>query len=151
MIDWLTPQSLAALAAGGGFGAMALFTFLVTPLAFRTLGRETAGQLAQAAMVPYFISMAFAAVIGAGLLALAGGFGGEVVVLAAVGFTFIAARQGLLPRMDELRAARAAGDTRAGDDHAAAAFKRLHGISMVVNLAQMLAFLYVALRVAGAP
>ncbi len=129
---------------------MALFTFVITPLAFRTLGRETAGQFARATMVPYFISLAFTAVIGAGLLALAGGFGHEVVVLAAIGFTFIAARQGLLPRMDDLRAQLAAGGG-AGDDHAAAAFKRLHGISMAVNLAQMLAFLYVALRVGGVP
>ena len=144
MIDWLTPQSLAGLAAGGAFGAMALFTFLVTPLAFKELGRETAGQFARAAMGTYFLAMAFAAVIGAGLLAVVGGFSTDVAVLAIVGFTFLAARRGLLPRMEELREQRAAGDVAA-----VAAFKRLHGMSMVVNLVQMAALLVVALRIGG--
>lgn len=139
MSDWL--QSIATVSTAGAFGAMALFTFLVTPLAFRSLGRETAGAFARTAMGPYFAAMAVAAVLAAGLLAIAGGFPAEVVVLAVVGFTFIAARRGLLPRMDELRTAREAGDQTADR-----VFKRLHGMSMVVNLAQMVALAVVALR-----
>ncbi len=139
MAEWLA--AIATVLAGGAFGAMALFTFLVTPLAFQSLGRQTAGQFARAAMAPYFGAMALAAVLAAGLLAIAGGFPVEVTVLAVVGFTFVAGRRGLLPRMDELRTAREAGDADADR-----AFKRLHGMSMVVNLAQMVALAVVALR-----
>ena len=143
MFDWLDIRGLATAATGLVFGGMFVFSFVVAPATFEKLGKQAAGDLMGALFPAYYLAMTAAAVVGVGLLAIIGNQPVEVAVLAAVAFGFIGARRGLLPRAQAARAA-----MQAGDDAASARFRRLHGTSMVLNLIQLLAALFVLLRLA---
>lgn len=144
MFDWLGIRGLAAAAAGLVFGGMVIFSFVVAPATFATLGKQSAGNLMDALFPVYYVVMAAGAIAGAGLLAISGDHPVEVVVLAAIAFGFVGARRGLLPRATAARAA-----MQGGDATTTARFRRLHGTSMVLNLAQLLAALFVVLRLAA--
>ena len=140
-MDWLSVKSVGTLIVGGAFGGMVFFSFVVAPQLFSRLGRETAGRFVRVFFPQYYLIMAGACVAGAGLLAIPRRFSVEVAVLAGVAFAFVALRRGLQPRLEELRERRAQGDAVAE-----ARFRRLHGVSMIVNLAQILAMGFVLLR-----
>lgn len=141
MMDWLSLKSISTLIVGGAFGGMVFFSFVVAPQLFSQLGRETAGRFVRVFFPQYYLIMTGAFVAGAGLLAFLRSFSLEVAVLAGVAVTFVALRRGLQPRLEDLRERRAQGDAAAE-----ASFRRLHGLSMIVNLAQILAAGFVLLR-----
>ncbi|MCH7486821.1 MAG: hypothetical protein IIC04_07515 [Proteobacteria bacterium] len=62
----------------------------------------------------------------------------SAAILAGVAVAFLAVRQVVVPRINRARDARAAGDQAAKVD-----FARLHRLSMLINLAQMLALIAV--------
>lgn len=143
MLEWINLHSLAVLFAGLVVGGMALFTFVVAPGVFRHLDRVAAGALMGELFPQYYLAMAMAAAGTAGLLAVRQTHGLEVALMAVVAFGFVAARRGLLPRMEEARAA------ATGSERAHGVFRRLHGISMILNLAQLLLATFVLLRLAA--
>lgn len=138
-MDWL--KGVSTLIVGGAFGGMVFFSFVVAPQLFSQLGRETAGRFVRVFFPRYYLIMAGACAAGAGLLAFQQNFALEVTVLAGVALAFIALRRGLQPRLEALRERRAQGDAAAE-----ARFRRLHGLSMIVNLVQILALGFVLLR-----
>lgn len=114
-------------------GAMLFFSFIVTPVAFRALDGESVSAYLRALFPHYYLVIVTCAAMAALTLAI-----GERPVPAAImalvaGFALLV-RQGLLPRLEALRAGRAAGKEKATRE-----FKRLHGLSMVINLAQIIA------------
>lgn len=123
-----------ALTAGAGlafpaawFAILAFWSFVVTPHVFETLGREEAGALVSPLFTPYYALGTVLGVLGAAgaWAGLPGSLGRYTALVQASALVLtLAAWLGLRPRM---QAARAAGDRDA--------FGRLHGASMVLNLA----------------
>ncbi len=132
-------HAFAVLAAALVFGGMAFFSFVVAPLVFRQLAKETAAGFMRAAFPLYYAVMAGASA----LAALAAAFVGpiEAAIMAVVAALFVVLRQLLLPVLNAHRAR----DDAASD----AAFRRLHGLSMVVNLVQLIAVAVALARLAS--
>jgi len=121
-------HDVGLLITGAVAGAMAFFTAVVAPVAFRVLAADPAGLLVRRLFPIYYLAMAVATALAAMLV----GFGSPSAgrILAVIAALFMAKRVLLLPRMERYRSGRAAGDT-----DATRAFRRLHGLSMVLNLA----------------
>lgn len=124
-------QTIGLLLTGMAGGAVAFFTFAGAPAAFRTLGKETAGTYVRAVFPVYHLALAVATGLAALLLAWhEPGMASRILAVTAA--FFIVQRRLILPRMERYRAGR-----ERGEDDAAAAFRRLHGVSMAINLAQL--------------
>jgi len=128
----MTLQILAAVATGLLAGGMTFFSFVFAPLVFKKLPAETAGAFIAAVFPVYYAAGLALSALAAGLAAAPAP--GEAALLAAVAVLFAVARFGLMPAIEARRDA-----SRAGEPAARAIFRRLHGISMVVNLVQMIA------------
>jgi len=126
-------------------GGMSVFTFVVTPVIFRTQTRDSAGKIVGALFPVYF---RFCLVVTAAAL----------VARAASGRAFTGARQlagtalvvfclaivsyhtfGLAPRMATVRETVVSLEAAPKEDPARREFSRLHGISMTLNLVVILA------------
>ena len=130
---------LATLVTAFVFGGMAFFSFVVAPLVFRRLAKETAAGFMRAAFPLYYAVMAGASA----LAALAAAFVGpiEAAIMGVAATVFVALRQLLLPALNAQR--------ERGDAASDAAFRRLHGLSMVVNLVQLAAVAVALTRLAA--
>jgi uncharacterized membrane protein len=121
-------------------GGMSVFSFVVTPVVFRTQTRDVAGKIVGAIFPVYFRFCLIAAVVA-------------LVARAAAGEAFSGARQlagtalivlclgivsyhtyGLAPRMTEVRETIVSLETTPKEDPARREFSRLHGLSMTLNL-----------------
>ncbi|SLN76920.1 DUF4149 domain-containing protein [Oceanibacterium hippocampi] len=135
----LTLHVLASLLCALLLGGMVFFTFVVTPTVFRRLEQPARGAFLEAILPVYYRVM--------GLLALAAAlpvwYRSEAWILFAVGIGFVVADRLLRPRIARHRPGR-----ERGEPAATAAFRRLHGASMVLNLAQLVLVLGVFLRLA---
>lgn len=126
-------------------GGMSVFTFVVTPVIFRTQGRDSAGKIVGALFPVYF---RFCLVVTAAAL----------VARAASGRAFTGARQlagtalvvfclaivsyhafGLAPRMATVRETVVSREAAPQENLARREFSRLHGLSMTLNLVVILA------------
>jgi hypothetical protein len=119
---------------------MVFFSFVVTPVAFRRLDPEAGSALIRALFPVYYRTMAVLAV-GTSLFANARS---ESLALAVIGLGFVAVMLVLRPLLARARAARERGDF-GGEVR----FRRLHGLSMIVNLAQMAGVTWVFVRLAA--
>lgn len=129
---------LAGLALALTFGGMSFFSAVMAPLVFTKLPFVTAGAFIRAVFPWYYLAMGGTTLI-AFLLLLPGmgrglGWSAAFSGLALVGF--VVARQMLMPRINLARDAQVAGDPIAG-----LRFKRLHRLSVVINVAQWFAIL----------
>ena len=133
---------IASLATALALGGMAFFSFVVARLVFRQLEREAAAAFMRAAFPRYYDWMGGTAVVAA--LSAAAVARVESLLMGVVAVAFLLLRFVLLPALNGHRERRAAGDPGAE-----AAFKRLHGLSMAVNFAQMAAAAFVMARLAS--
>lgn len=125
-------------------GGMALFTFVVTPVVFRTQGRDAAGKIVGAIFPLYFrYSLVLTAVALLARMVAGEAFhgarqwAGTLLILTALLLTGYQA-YGLAPQMERVKQSVASFETAPADDPARKEFSRLHGISMVVNLVILL-------------
>jgi hypothetical protein len=117
------------------FGAMVFFAAVVTPVLFRRLSREAAGEALRRLFPAYYMTLGCAAAAAAVVYAVdASPASFNAMLLAAVAAGFFLARFVLLPRIDAARPA---------PGEASPHFSRLHRFSVVLNLAQLLVMLYV--------
>jgi hypothetical protein len=125
-------------------GGIALFTFVVTPILFRTQGRDAAGKIVGTIFPLYFRY----GMVLAGIALLARIFSGEafhgvrqwagtVLIVIAILLTGYQAFV-LTPRMDRVKQSISSFESTPHGDPAREEFGRLHGISMVVNLVVLL-------------
>jgi Domain of unknown function (DUF4149) len=125
-------------------GGIGLFTFVVTPVIFRTQGRDVAGKIVGTIFPLYFRYC----MVLAGTALLARIFAGEafhgarqwlgaVLIISALLLTGYQA-YGLTPRMERVKQSVPSFETTPPEDSARQEFRRLHGISMVVNLVVLL-------------
>lgn len=121
-------------------GGTAVFTFVVTPVIFRTQGRDAAGKIV-GAIFPLYFRVGAAAVCAALLARAAAGEAfhglrqwiGTLLIVTALILTAYQA-YGLTPRMEGVKRSVASFETAPPDDPVRREFSRLHGISMIVNL-----------------
>jgi hypothetical protein len=125
-----TAAFLASLALGG----MVFFTFVIAPLVHRRLPPEHGGPFIREAFSIYYPVMG--ALTGFAALTIPPFWPAAFLGLVAIGF--VLAHLLLRPAINDLVDRRAAGDAAATTE-----FKRLHGISMALNLAQMVALVVI--------
>ena len=119
------------------FGAMLFFAAVVTPVLFRRLGREAAGDALRSLFPAYYTVLGCAAAVAAALYAVdVSPASLNANLLAAVAAGFFLGRFVLLPRINSIRPAPGESNPE---------FKRLHRVSVVINLAQLLVMIYVLL------
>jgi hypothetical protein len=117
---------------GGLLGSMLFLAVVVAPTVFQVLHGEPAGTYLRALFPRYYLWGLVIAVL-ATLLALLAEAGSVVIVICAlVSVLFVFTRQQLLPAISRAR------DARGVDAGAERRFRRLHGLSVLVNLLQML-------------
>jgi len=122
--------ALSVLCQAFIFGAIAFFSALVAPLVFSALPAETAAGFIRRIFPRYYLSLIIIGVVG-GLAALPfDGWVGLALLLIAAGAVY--ARQILMPAAN-----RARDDERRGAPGAAARFRRLNQLSVVINLLQL--------------
>ena len=126
--------ALALLLLAALFGGMLVFSTLFAPLVFTQLPVETAGPFIRKVFPWYYLwVLAFGALASVSLYA-AGSGGWPVGLTAAIAVAAVCTRWPLMRRINALRDRHLAGDAAAGRR-----FDRLHRLSVVVNLAQMVA------------
>ena len=123
--------SVALFATALLLGGMVMFAAVVAPMVFRALEPAPAGRFLRQFFPLYYVYGA--ALAGAAAFAFVPLAWEAAVVMAVVAAGFVFSRQGLMPRINAYRDAELAGDRGAKTP-----FARLHGLSVVVNLAQML-------------
>ena len=121
-------------ALGMLIGSMLFFAAVVAPTVFRALPAEQAGPFLRR-LFPRYYAWGFVVAALATLLAgIAGAAPGVILTGALIALGFVVARQVLVPRINRARDAELAGDAAAGRR-----FARLHRVSVLLNLAQLLA------------
>lgn len=123
--------SVALFATALLLGGMVMFAAVVAPMVFRVLEPAPAGRFLRRFFPAYYVYCA--ALAGAAAFAFVPLAWEAAIVMAVVAFGFVFARQGLMPRINAYRDAELAGDAAAKKP-----FARLHGLSVIVNLGQML-------------
>ncbi len=113
-------------------GGMVFFSAVVAPLVFTRLPVEHAGRFIRALFPFYYLFVLVSATLGT--CALAWVDPTAAVVLAAVALITLWLRQGLMVRINRLSDA-----LRAGETAARRGFDRAHRLSVLINMAQLLA------------
>ena len=127
-------EVVALYVIAGTLGAMLFFAIGVAPTVFQALPAEQAGLFLRKLFPRYYLSLIIGSTAG-GLLWLGSQpLASGVCLLIAVSTLWI--RQWLVPRINALRDRELSGDVSAGEE-----FARLHRLSVVINMVQLLALL----------
>ena len=118
----------------GTLGAMLFFAIGVAPTVFQALPAEQAALFLRKLFPRYYLSLIIASTAGGALWLGAQPLASGVCLLIAVSTLWI--RQWLVPRINALRDRELSGDVSAGEE-----FARLHRLSVVINMVQLLALL----------
>lgn len=130
-------DTIALLVTALLFGGMTLYSFGFAAFVFSALPADTAGPLIRRAFPHFYLFVLACSVVAGVLLMLQDWIGAGI--MAAVALSTIYARQSLMPAIN---AATDAGQTTR--------FKWLHGVSVAITLAHILASGAVLIRLAGA-
>lgn len=135
-------DSIALVATGALWGGMVFFAFVYAPLIFIKLEADTAGRFIRQVFPVYYLAMGIASGVSATALALGTTHGqSDITALACVCAGFWVARQWLMPAINRTRDAHLSGGA-----NASVRFKRLHGLSVLINTVQLVAVLVVLVR-----
>ncbi len=138
------PPILPVIAASFLLGSMIFFAAVTAPAVFKFLPSDVAGRYLGGVFPRYYLWGAVCALISAVLSLPVSLIPGGL--LFAVAAAFLGVRQILVPRINEAKEGRAAGD-----DAATSRFARLHRLSVFINLAQMIALVIVLVLLATLP
>ncbi|HKL06764.1 MAG TPA: DUF4149 domain-containing protein [Roseovarius sp.] len=130
-------DTIALLVTALLFGGMTLYSFGFAAFVFSALPADTAGPLIRRAFPHFYLFVLACSVVAGVLLMLQDWIG--AAIMTAVALSTIYARQSLMPAIN---AATDAGQTTR--------FKWLHGLSVAITLAHILATGAVLIRMAGA-
>jgi Domain of unknown function (DUF4149) len=117
------------------FGGMTLFSFGFAPIVFSALKADVAGGLLRKAFPHYYLFVLATAAAAAGALSALDGFSAALMVGTCL--VALIARQLLMPAINTAR-----------DSGAKSRFDRLHGLSVVLNMVQLAAVVWVLVRLA---
>ena len=133
-------HAFGLVAAACLLGGMVFFAAILAPLVFTKLDGATAARFIRATFPRYYLYVGVAAALGGAGLVWTDALSGTVLLLVAAVTVWL--RQGLMPMLNRWRDAGLAGDAASN-----ARFDRMHGVSVGVNVVQMLAVLAVLARV----
>ena len=119
-------------------GGMIFFPSVVAPTVFKSLDPESAGKFLRRLFPAYYIFIITTSVIGCGLLLAKPMLAGALFVVAA---STVIVRQVLVPKINAWR-----DRELAGDEAAAALFNAGHRASVIINLVQLAAIIWVFWR-----
>lgn len=131
---------LYILSLGLWTGGVFLFTFVLTPVLFKTYGRDKAGDIVGTLFPPYFIFTIVIALLALLFLLAAypsltkTAFSVSVVLTVLALCIAVYVRIGLYPQIQEVKRQVPSFETTAADDPMRAKFRRLHAVSAVLNL-----------------
>jgi hypothetical protein len=134
MTDYVNFHTLATLLTALALGGSVYFSFLVAPVTFRKLGKEAAAPLISAYFRLYYPYLAGTTAIAGGLLF----YRSEALVLWAIAAASLFGLLVIRPAVENLRAGR-----QAGEPAATRGFRQLHGLSMALNLLQIIALIWI--------
>lgn len=137
MFGWFTLHVAALVLVAALFGGMLMFMAVFAPLVFRNLPEETAAGFMRALFPVYYRVGGVLALVAALPLVAAQSYMLEIALLVVVAAGFVFANKVLRPRLNKAR------DESRKDD-----FRRLHGVSMLLHLAQFIAITVVLVRLA---
>lgn len=126
----------AGLALALTFGGMTFFSAVVAPMVFTKLPADRAGAFIREIFPWYYLTMGITTLLAFLFLLPAAGHGWAAGLTGLVLVGFVFARQVLMPMINRTRDAQTAGDA-----DASSRFKRLHGLSVIINALQWLAVL----------
>lgn len=121
-------------------GGVFLYTFVVTPVIFKTYGRDKAGEIVGVLFPSYFIFTIVLAVLALLLLFSASSELTQTAFRVSAGLAVLAlyiaiyVRVGLYPQIQEVKRQVPSFETTAADDPLRLKFRRLHALSAVLNL-----------------
>ena len=131
--------TLALYVVAATLGAMLFFAVGVAPTVFRALPIEQAGLFLRTLFPRYYLALIVGSGLAGGLWISSAPMAAAICLLIAGSTLWI--RQRLVPRINQLRDAELAGDAAAG-----ARFAALHRVSVIINMVQLLALVFLLLK-----
>ncbi len=132
-------ETLAFYVVAATLGAMLFFAVGVAPAVFQALPIEQAGQFLRKLFPRYYLALIVGSGVAGCLWISSTPLAAGTCLLIAVSTLWI--RQRLVPRINQVRDAELAGDNAAG-----ARFATLHRVSVIINMAQLLALVALLLK-----
>jgi hypothetical protein len=117
------------------FGGMTLYSFGFAPMVFSALKADVAGGLLREAFPHYYVFVLVTAAAAAVALLSLDGF--SAALMAGTCLVAVFARQLLMPAINTAR-----------DSGAKSRFNQLHGLSVALNMVQLVAVVWVLVRLA---
>ncbi|MBJ95011.1 MAG: hypothetical protein CMP23_11145 [Rickettsiales bacterium] len=121
------------------FGSMAFFSCVIAPLIFIELDATTAGRFIRRVFPSYYVVVAVLSLIAT--LSFAATLPIDAVIMGLVFAGAYISRQILMPRINRRRDAMVQGDVAAE-----VSFHRLHRLSVLINVAQIIAVFCILFR-----
>ena len=131
-------ETLALYVVAATLGAMLFFAVGVAPTVFQALPVEQAGLFLRKLFPRYYLALIVGSGLAGGLWISSAPMAAAICLLIAGSTLWI--RQSLVPRINQLRDAELAGDAAAG-----ARFATLHRVSVMINMVQLLALVFLLL------
>ena len=132
-------ETLALYAVAATLGAMLFFAVGVAPTVFQALPIAEAGLFLRTLFPRYYLALIVGSGLAGGLWISSAPLAAAVCWLIALSTLWI--RQSLVPRINQLRDADLAGDAAAGKR-----FATLHRVSVIINMVQLLALVFLLLK-----
>ena len=132
-------DTLALYVVAATLGAMLFFAVGVAPTVFQALPTEEAGLFLRKLFPRYYLALIVGSGVAGGLWISSAPTATAVCWLIALSTLWI--RQSLVPRINQLRDAELDGDAAAG-----ARFATLHRVSVIINMVQLLALVFLLLK-----
>lgn len=123
-------------------GGMVFFPSVVAPTVFKSLDQDAAGQFLRRLFPAYYVFIIVTSLFGGGLLLSKPILATALFIVAA---STLLVRQALVPKINAWR-----DRELAGDEAAAALFNAGHRASVIINLAQLAAIVWVFWRLLAA-
>ena len=132
-------ETIALYLVAATLGAMLFFAVGIAPTVFQVLPIEQAGIFLRRLFPRYYLALIIGSGLAGALWVRSAPWAGGTCLMVALSTLWV--RQSLVPRINALRDAELAGDGAAG-----ARFARLHRLSVVINMIQLAALLFLLVR-----
>ena len=132
-------ETFALYVVAATLGAMLFFAVGVAPTVFQALPIAEAGLFLRTLFPRYYLALIVGSGLAGGLWISSAPLAAAVCWLIALSTLWI--RQSLVPRINQLRDADLVGDAAAGKR-----FATLHRVSVIINMVQLLALVFLLLK-----
>jgi len=132
-------ETIALYLVAATLGAMLFFAVGIAPTVFQALPIEQAGIFLRRLFPRYYLALIIGSGLAGALWIQSAPWAGGTCLMVALSTLWV--RQSLVPRINALRDAELSGDDAAGVQ-----FARFHRLSVVINMIQLAALLFLLVR-----